>query len=121
MYAIVQDIDGHTTVVGNSHRIYDDVDEATLAWEEIAFVWYEQFAGLPEAQRSFSWTENPPKLLDLSTKTTLYPSGDKRDSFLKMYVQHQAMQEGIQLESIDKSKSLKAGYKANAKALLRRS
>ena len=119
MYAIVQEIDGYTTVVGNSHRLYDDVEEATTAWEEVALVWYEQLASLSEAQRSGSWTENPPKLVDLTTKTTLYPTSDKREGFLKVYDQHEAVQEAVQLESIDKSRGLKADYKARAKALLK--
>lgn len=123
MYAIVQEIDDFTTVVGNNHRLYDDLTEATVAWEDMAVMWYEEFGKVCKGQDASafsSWTENPPKLMDLTTKNVIYPTSDKRKDFLQLYEEHQSTQECIQSESIYKSTTIKAGYENSIKALLRK-
>jgi hypothetical protein len=115
-------MDGVTKVVGD-HRLYDDLTEATAAWEDMAVMWYEEFGKVckgMDASTFRSWTENPPKLMDLTTKYVIYPTNDKRTDFLLLYEDHQSTQECIQTASIDKSRAIKAGYQNSIKALLRK-
>jgi hypothetical protein len=123
MYAIIQEIDGYITVGGKGSRLYDDLTEATTDWEEVALVWYEEFGKVCKGMDAAAfrpWTENPPKLMDLTTKNVIYPTSDKRIDFLRLYEEHQSTQECIQTDSIYKSKTIKKGYENSIKALLRK-
>lgn len=94
MYAIIQELNGYTSVVGKDNRIYDDLNEAIRAWLDTSIEWHKVYAKecLLHTKDDFpSWTDNPPKLIDLSNKSIIHPSRDMRRDYVELYKKNKEM------------------------------
>jgi hypothetical protein len=69
MYAVIQEINGSTSVCGSN--LFYDLESAKVAYTQIATAYYNENAFYNESY--------VPKLIDLKTDNIIYPKKDLRD------------------------------------------